>query len=228
VDIWAFGCIFHELVLGTRAFKSDWEVREYGLSQDPFPVPKVAFADKSSVQFFTRIIERTLEREWNLRPAAKTLSFDFERFADSLISRNSTISFPKAFDTAPLFSELPSYLTKKVLSKSLLASYGPKTSLVAPRASIAGPTTATISFPKRLVSSQVPRASLLAPLLSTASPTTATITPVLLSKTVEIHSEEEGWTNDDIKHSAEEEKSEDETEQLGKKDVVEDELFTLK
>lgn len=87
VDIWAVGCIFYEVVTGRKAFKSDWGVREYGLSKEEFEISDLVFLNNGNQEYFFRnTMQITLQRDWAQRPTAKSLARIF-----SLLLIDSTL-----------------------------------------------------------------------------------------------------------------------------------------
>lgn len=81
VDIWAAGCIFWELVTGTRAFKSDWEVMEHTILGKTCPLPRNKFPYRNSDQFIMSIINVTLRTDWTSRATSTRLTQLVQDFA---------------------------------------------------------------------------------------------------------------------------------------------------
>lgn len=90
VDIWALGCIFYELVTGTKAFQNDWQAREYGLSSEKLAIPDIDYHYRSSKPFFTVMIRRTIHKDSSLRPSTKQILEDLQDFNRHLLDHNHT------------------------------------------------------------------------------------------------------------------------------------------
>jgi tetratricopeptide (TPR) repeat protein len=75
VDIWALGCIVHELAIGTPPFPNDWATKEFaeGSQSLELAVPFPPFF-KRNVQ---DILDSLLHRDWKLRPRASDISVIF-------------------------------------------------------------------------------------------------------------------------------------------------------
>jgi serine/threonine protein kinase len=84
VDIWAFGCIFYEIVAESKAFDDDWQVRQYWQSQEPLKIPPVNFHHSNSAQFLESILLKTLHKDLNARPSAQSLCLDYRAFRTQL------------------------------------------------------------------------------------------------------------------------------------------------
>ena len=82
VDIWALGCIFHEIVTGQKMFKSDLHVNEYRMSRTVLMLPDLDFHYHYSEQCFLQTIRDTLNIDWKKRPNAKTLIQTFLDFME--------------------------------------------------------------------------------------------------------------------------------------------------
>ena len=71
-DIWALGCIMHELLTGLKAFPNDWNAWRYysdsslGLSDPPLP----EFLSPQSHKCIRMLLNQVLTREWWKRPSA--------------------------------------------------------------------------------------------------------------------------------------------------------------
>src|SRR5277367_1332957 len=71
-DIWALGCIMHELLTGLKAFPNDWNAWRYysdnslGLGDPPLPTFLSAQSDKC----IRMLLNQVLTREWWKRPSA--------------------------------------------------------------------------------------------------------------------------------------------------------------
>jgi serine/threonine protein kinase len=79
-DIWAFGCIAYELCTKEKAFRGDWEILSYGISEQL--TPKWIFDEhrwpqgKAAVRAgdLARIsVENTLRFKWKERPSAEEI-----------------------------------------------------------------------------------------------------------------------------------------------------------
>ena len=127
-DIWALGCIFHELVTHRKAFESDFDVQRYAQVRQPFKVPPISFHYADSAQFFDATLKKTLQIETAERPSASSLLFDCRKFDDELhsyedpapVSPNppdSLISNPNR-SSSPLFS-----IIKQLTSPSKLHAF---------------------------------------------------------------------------------------------------------
>lgn len=89
VDIWALGCIFHELLSGWRAFNDDWNVQEYAaktsrLKLSPFSVPLLQ-------SHLSAILEELLSCEPAQRPRASDihiLFLSYRRLLDPAITQH--------------------------------------------------------------------------------------------------------------------------------------------
>jgi serine/threonine protein kinase len=83
VDIWALGCILHELATGRLAFHQDWAVREYSVSESPLPIslPSLpAFLE----HHISESIHDLLIRNWEERPSAQTVRMMFLTYSQLL------------------------------------------------------------------------------------------------------------------------------------------------
>ena len=86
-DIWAFGCIAYELFTGEKAFKADWETREY--RHKCLESPKRVFDESRGwpngiqVTLTKRLVDlcvnQPLHCDWNARPPAKRIKQSFQR-----------------------------------------------------------------------------------------------------------------------------------------------------
>lgn len=75
MDIWALGCIIHELALDARPFFSDWATKEFfnGTEKLELCVPFPAFFAYN----LNDILNSLLERDWTLRPRASDICVIF-------------------------------------------------------------------------------------------------------------------------------------------------------
>jgi len=114
VDIWALGCILHELATGRHAFHEDWAVREYFHNDGDLPISL-----PSSLGFFKHqilgVINDLLSRDWNQRPAASTIcsiSLAYFRLLDLSVSHAliTSQSYPLYTEWKMLVENYPSEL----------------------------------------------------------------------------------------------------------------------
>jgi serine/threonine protein kinase len=121
VDIWAFGCIFFEVVSGRKAYKDDFEARESKWYE--LEIPNIDFHIGNSKQVYTKLIRYTLNPKPNERASATKLLGGVEELVDiiqrpskkgnasnsesrsKVLPRNSTIKAPPNFAPIPL--EIP-------------------------------------------------------------------------------------------------------------------------
>jgi serine/threonine protein kinase len=92
VDIWAFGCIFFEVVNGKKAYKNDFEAREskwYKLE-----IPSIDFHYGNSEQFYLNTIRSTLNPKPADRQSATQLLVGFEAFVEVTLGRASKKAKP--------------------------------------------------------------------------------------------------------------------------------------
>jgi serine/threonine protein kinase len=87
VDIWAFGCIFFQVVNGKKAYKDDFQARESKWYE--LEIPKIDFHHGSSKQFYPKAIRSTLNPKPDERHSATQLLVGFEAFDDVIVGRVS-------------------------------------------------------------------------------------------------------------------------------------------
>jgi serine/threonine protein kinase len=72
VDIWALGCIIHELAFSETVFGGDWEVHIHAITKSKLKLPASSYPD-----FFQANISETLEEmldiDWRQRPDASSV-----------------------------------------------------------------------------------------------------------------------------------------------------------
>ena len=79
VNIWATGCILHELIQGRRRFNSDWDVLHYSLAHGP-SLEHPALIDNKSEAYgyeFGRLMDALLSTKLSARPSARVLLWVF-------------------------------------------------------------------------------------------------------------------------------------------------------
>jgi serine/threonine protein kinase len=109
VDIWALGCILHELATGKVAFHQDWAVREYFYSAVELPI-SLPSLPSFFVHHLAECIHDMLCRDWNHRPSASDVCLLF-------LSYSRLLNFPIA-STLINAKAYPSYLEWKELASS--------------------------------------------------------------------------------------------------------------
>lgn len=72
VDIWAIGCISHELVSGRKAFAGDFEVIQYAASGGELQIPPLPFPDLMN-NFMSDFLRACLGLDVSNRPSAAML-----------------------------------------------------------------------------------------------------------------------------------------------------------
>lgn len=96
VDIWALGCILHELVTSKPTFRSDWEIRERYITEI---VPKISIPELSSEFLRHQLhdnIQHLLHREPTERPRASDLRGIFQSYSLVLIPIIASVLPPTA------------------------------------------------------------------------------------------------------------------------------------
>lgn len=114
VDIWALGCILHELVTSKPTFRSDWEIRERYITEI---VPKISIPELSSEFLRHQLrdnIQDLLHREPKERPRASDLRGIFQSYSLVLIPIIASVLPP----TAPY----PTYAEWKQMALGLCKS----------------------------------------------------------------------------------------------------------
>jgi serine/threonine protein kinase len=92
-DLWAFGCIFYELIFSQKPFLSDWSVGRFAEHRHPLSIPSLPLSvNERSNCFISQLLLRLLEPDWWKRPAAA----DVVRLVESIY--NDTNEF---FDVDP-------------------------------------------------------------------------------------------------------------------------------
>jgi serine/threonine protein kinase len=78
-DIWALGCILHELVFSKKAFDNDYKVFEFASSDKQFELTseQMSSVDESSMTKLSTIILKCLDRDFQRRPSAGELRLLF-------------------------------------------------------------------------------------------------------------------------------------------------------
>ena len=117
--MWAIGCIFYEIVTGTKAFPLDMDTDRYEGFED-FTLPDIDFHYGRSAYFFKTVLSMTLEKEWKRRPTAENVLNLFLDFDEHL--KNDTeleISTPP---NSPLPPRAPSPVSKIPTSGFTLSS----------------------------------------------------------------------------------------------------------
>ena len=78
VDIFALGCILFELATKSQAFKGDWSIREYAISDSStlLPVHYSRTIDDKVKNVIATIIHETLQPDPSSRPSAKGILND--------------------------------------------------------------------------------------------------------------------------------------------------------
>jgi hypothetical protein len=83
VDIWAMGCILHELVLGVKPFASDFAVLEHYRSKCQIDLHFYNTFQQESIKKLTALICKMLDTDHSSRPAAQTLLTEFIAFCQT-------------------------------------------------------------------------------------------------------------------------------------------------
>lgn len=113
MDIWALGCILHELVTGTSAFHQDWAVRQYFEHEGDLPISLLSFPPFLR-HHVSGIINDLLKRDWNQRPSASEACSIFVSYSHFLELAAATIVLDA--NTFPVYSEWKA-LVERRLSK---------------------------------------------------------------------------------------------------------------
>jgi len=80
VDIWALGCILHELVVRRKAFPGDWAVHRHSDSGKEFNVSLDETFNQETKTCISETIQSMLQIIPSARPTASTLFEKFQRF----------------------------------------------------------------------------------------------------------------------------------------------------
>jgi serine/threonine protein kinase len=75
VDVWGLGCILYELAFGTKAFREDWNVRNYQSDPTELELSPIYFSNWVSWLFEgLKVTSLTLLAvDWDKRPAPKEI-----------------------------------------------------------------------------------------------------------------------------------------------------------
>lgn len=77
VDIWALGCTLFEVAKGKKVFKSDFDVREYGVSRSPIIILKSLLPNDENEKELCNFLKRMLNVDASERPPADALWLEF-------------------------------------------------------------------------------------------------------------------------------------------------------
>ena len=93
VDIWALGCILFELVFGSKAFRSDFDIYAYSAEHTAFTsglrIPEKTFLrlpealSKLYIRYISDRIQEMLDVDVSARPTAKVLCETFDNLLQS-------------------------------------------------------------------------------------------------------------------------------------------------
>lgn len=104
VDIWALGCILHELACGHKPFGSDLAVAEHYRARLPFAIALPDIWDARMKTALRGSIKAMLQREPSSRPSASDLLRYFSNFESTSVDDVSTASITLPI-TEPLETE---------------------------------------------------------------------------------------------------------------------------
>ena len=80
VDIWALGCILHELVLRRKAFPTEWTIRRHSDSGEEFNIFLGETFNQETKTRISETVRSMLQINPLERPSASTLFEKFQRF----------------------------------------------------------------------------------------------------------------------------------------------------
>jgi hypothetical protein len=83
VDIWALGCVIHELATGKSAFLADWAVQQYSFERSPIAI-EFPWLPKFLQHSVSVNINGLLNRDWKGRPSATNVCLSFLSFCQYL------------------------------------------------------------------------------------------------------------------------------------------------
>jgi hypothetical protein len=79
VDIWALGCILYELMTGTKAFETDWCVRDYYVSDSVLEITVPGLSTTFQTHL-SAVTDELLQRDYKKRPSASRLRWLFSSY----------------------------------------------------------------------------------------------------------------------------------------------------
>jgi serine/threonine protein kinase len=91
VDIWALGCVAHEIVARRLAFQTDWEIYNYTQKREITIVPPHCSSEGPAGLTFRRIICDMLQVESTERPSAKSLHQKFSSMLQGILGPRETL-----------------------------------------------------------------------------------------------------------------------------------------
>lgn len=97
VDIFAMGCILYELVCGQKAFRNDFDVREWSFGHEEKRLPDHDLPQELAIDTISNLVARSLRREPSDRPSSKEVCGILRAFlghSDSTIGPSPTASPP--------------------------------------------------------------------------------------------------------------------------------------
>lgn len=118
IDIWALGCVFHEVIYLEKAFAEDYNVRKYSEAQKDFSLPGKSpiICDDAMFAVVKDAIQQMLKRDPSKRPTAlwveNKLKVPAKGHSDSTVSLISLLPFSIYSILRRLSRFLPRFLVR--------------------------------------------------------------------------------------------------------------------
>jgi serine/threonine protein kinase len=107
-DIWALGCVLHELAFGQPAFRDDWAASDYGRSNKKLEIPTNDLRwDDSDKVALTTMLERTLAVQEFWRPPADDMVILIECIIKVLVGMSPDEPGQSSLLLSPTEEQLP-------------------------------------------------------------------------------------------------------------------------